>query len=109
MSGQCPPGPYRIMPARVRAAYEYLGYALSVEHGCGSSRFARDLDRPEAAVKRAALSCLVQYFTGEQDWADVLHYAHPVPAEMLNGAVVECRSGQETDHQFAMEPGDQDA
>ena len=105
---QVPPGPYRIMPARVRAAYEYLGYTLSVEHGCGESRFARELDRPEAAVKRAALSCLVQYFTGEQDWADVLHYAHPVPAEMLTGEVLECRSGEDTDDQVAMEQEDDD-
>ena len=106
MSGQCPPGPYRIMPARVRAACEYLGYTLSVEHGCGESRFARELDRQEGAVKSAALSCLGQYFTGEQDWADVLHYAYPVPAEILNGEVLECRAGEDTDCQIAEEPGD---
>ena len=106
MSG--PIGPYRIMPARVRAACEYLGYTLSVEHGCGESCFARTLERQERAVKGAALRCLGLYLTGEQDFADVLHYAHPVPAEMLTGDVVECRADEETD-EIAMERGEEDA
>ena len=106
MSG--PIGPYRIMPARVRAAYEYLGYSLSVEHGCGEVTFARSLDRQERATKGAALRCLNLYLLGEQDYADVLHYAHPVPAEMLNGEVLECRSGEETSDQVAMEQGEDD-
>lgn len=105
MSG--PIGPYRIMPARVRAAYEYLGYVMSVEHGCGEVTFARPLERQERAVKSAALRCLGHYLTGEQDYADVLHYAHPVPAEMLTGEVLECRAGEDTDDQVAMETGDE--
>ena len=105
---QGPIGPYRIMPARVRAAYEYLGYAISIEHGCGEVTFARPLERQERAVKSAALRCLGLYLTGEQDFADVLHYAHPVPAEMLTGGVVECQSSEETDDQVAMETGEDD-
>jgi hypothetical protein len=96
------------MPARVRAAYEYLGYVMSVEHGCGEATFARPLERQERAIKSAALRCLGLYLTGEQDFADVLHYAHPVPAEMMDGRSLECRASEETDDQIAMEQGDED-
>lgn len=104
MSGTA--GPYRIMPARVRAAYDYLSYTLSVEHGCGEVTFARSLDRQERATKGAALRCLNLYLLGEQDYADVLHYAHPVPAELLNGEVLECRAAEGPDDQVAMETGE---
>jgi hypothetical protein len=102
-------GPYRIMPVRVRAAYDYLSYTLSVEHGCGEVTFARSLERQERAVKSAALRCLGHYLTGEQDFADVLHYAHPVPAELLNGEILECRETEGPDDQVAMETGEDDA
>ena len=106
MSG--PIGPYRIMPARVRAAYEYLGYVMSVEHGCGEATFARPLERQERAIKSAALRCLGLYLTGEQDYADVLHYAHPMPPEHMTGGIAECRASEECEDQIAMEQGDED-
>ncbi len=102
-------GPFRIMPARVRAAFEYLNYSLSVEHGCGEKAFCRDLDGVELATKGAALQCLQLYLCGENDYADVLHYAHPVPAELLNGDIVECRSSEACGSEIAMKTGEDDA
>lgn len=101
-------GPFRVLPARVRAAYEYLGYAVSIEHGCGESRFARDLDAAERRTKHLALQCLNLYLAGEQDYADVLYYGHPVPAAAIqSGAELICGCDDDPeDGQIAIDDGE---
>ena len=101
-------GPFRVLPARVRAAYEYLGYAVSVEHGCGEARFARDLDRAEQRTKQHALNLLNLYLSGEQDYADVLYYGHPVPAVAIQqGAELVCMTDDcPDDAQIALDDGE---
>lgn len=63
--------PYRRLPARIRTSLQYLEYSISVEHGCGRSSFARELDQDEYRTRRAALGCLQGYLLGEQDHQDV--------------------------------------
>lgn len=101
-------GPFRVLPARVRAAMEYLGYSMSIQHGCGEPRLARDLDRAESRTKHNALACLDQYFTGEQDYADVLYYGHPVPAQAVEQrAELVCMADDEPEEgQVAADDGE---
>lgn len=90
-------GPYRVMPAKVRAGLEYLSYCVSVDHGCGDHRLARDLDKAETRCKVAVLGMLQQWFMGETELADVMYYAHPIPSEAMTGDVLEIQGGDDAD------------
>lgn len=76
-------GPYRVLPARVRAGMDYLSYTMSIEHGCGEQALARDLDPDERRTKKNVLCMMDQWFLGETELADVLMVATGVPGEMI--------------------------
>lgn len=77
-------GPYRVLPARVRAGMDYLSYAMSIEHGCGEANLARELDPDERRTKRNVLRMMDWWFLGEQELADVLLVAEGVPEELID-------------------------
>ena len=81
-------GPYRVMPARVRAGMDYLSYTMSIEHGCGEAPLARGLDPDELRTKRNVLRMLDQWFLGEQELADVLLLGHPKPPDFEVGEAI---------------------
>ncbi|MBM4112304.1 MAG: hypothetical protein FJ253_02845 [Phycisphaerae bacterium] len=59
-----------IVPARVRAALDYLSYCESVTHTCDVTVPARSLSALETSVAQAALRVLSSYFNGEMDYGD---------------------------------------
>ena len=77
-------GPYRVLPARVRAGMDYLSYAMSIEHGCGEQVLARELDADERRTKRNVLRMMDQWFLGESELADVLLVAQGVSEELID-------------------------
>lgn len=82
-------GPFRVLPARARAAFEVLQYCRAVECGSGDPVFQRDLDVEERRTKRTALHLLNQYLMAENDYADMIYIGVPVAQQqievMLNG------------------------
>ncbi len=58
------------VPARVRAALDYLNYCESVTHTCDVTVPARSLTTLETSVSQAALRVLSSYFNGEMDYGD---------------------------------------
>lgn len=104
------PGPYRIMPARVRAAFEVLDHTLAVRNGCGREWAQRELDQEEKLTNQAAHRCLRDYLTGERDFADVVQYIYPVPQsimeEMMAGEIVEVQASEERDETVGEEMGE---
>lgn len=58
------------VPARVRAALDYLRYCEGVTHTCDVTVPARSLSPQETSVSHAALRVLASYFNGEMDFGD---------------------------------------
>lgn len=59
-----------LMPARVAAAFTFLGYCESVTHQCDPATVKYELSATEALVKQAALEVLRLYLVGEMDFGD---------------------------------------
>jgi len=58
-------------PAKIEAAMRYLEYTSAKEGGCefiGTP--ATELSKQEEGVKKAVLTCLLHYFTGEQSFKE---------------------------------------
>lgn len=59
-----------VMPARVTAAFTFLGYCESVTHQCDPTTARYELSPTEVKVKLAALEVLRLYLVGEMDFGD---------------------------------------
>lgn len=59
-----------VMPARVTAAFTFLGYCESVTHQCDPTTAKYELSATESLVKKAALEVLRLYLVGEMDFGD---------------------------------------
>ena len=75
------------VPAKVRAAMEWISFCRCMERGAtdpmtGIRGEAQDLTKQENGVKQAAMVVLLQYFTGEHEF---MVEPPPPPPEMRQG------------------------
>ena len=68
-------------PAKIRAAFVYLGYARMITLQTDSSIPVRELTPLERSVETAALRAVQQYLLGEMDFAEAEPKAQPQKAE----------------------------
>lgn len=74
-----------LLPPRIEAAMQYLGYCHAVELGASESSVpncnGRDLSADETVVKATALRLIDYYMQGSADELDDIFFQTPVPPD----------------------------